>query len=320
MDVDVDTKPKIDLDQLSKIDQQELKPKVKKKRNCSATIEIKKQIIADYESGIRLSRVSEKYGLARTTIWTILKNREKIKAANVATGVRSINRSVEMEEVEKLLLPWITDRLARDEKVTKTIVCETAKNLYKELTKNNSNAEPFKASNGWFDRFKKRTNNFGQDPEKPVVETENSDSFDKDSDNKFDSMDENEQIPYYEGYSSEQVFNCYKINLFWRRMPRKTFLFKDEKAVCGRHAMNDKLTLLFCGNASGDLKIKPLLMYHSEYPRSFKRNKVDKNQLNVMWRSSSQKCITRDSFSGISSLYSLILHFFILYFDHVLIK
>ncbi|XP_053262554.1 tigger transposable element-derived protein 1-like [Podarcis raffonei] len=57
--------------------------------------------------------------------------------------------------------------------------------------------------------------------------------------------------------------------------------------------MKDRLTLLFCANASGDLKIKPLLVYHSENPRAFKKHKVDKEQLSVMWRSNSKAWVTR---------------------------
>jgi hypothetical protein len=61
--------------------------------------------------------------------------------------------------------------------------------------------------------------------------------------------------------------------------------------------MKDRLTLLFCGNASGDCKVKLLLIYHSENLRAFKKHKVQKTQLSVMWRSNSKAWITRECFS-----------------------
>ena len=39
-----------------------------------------------------------------------------------------------------------------------------------------------------------------------------------------------------------------------------------------------------CDNASGDIKVKPLLVYHSDNPRVFRRNNVMKSKLPVMWR------------------------------------
>ena len=42
-------------------------------------------------------------------------------------------------------------------------------------------------------------------------------------------------------------------------------------------------TLLFGGNASGDMKLKPLLVYHSENPRTLKH--IAKGSLPVVWKS-----------------------------------
>jgi len=65
-------------------------------------------------------------------------------------------------------------------------------------------------------------------------------------------------------------------------MPRRTYITEEEKALLGHKPMKDGLTLLLRGNASGDFKIKPLLVYHSENPRVFKKNHVIKSKLPVM--------------------------------------
>ncbi|CAH2248880.1 tigger transposable element-derived 1-like [Pelobates cultripes] len=89
-----------------------------------------------------------------------------------------------------------------------------------------------------------------------------------------------------------EVFNCDETGLFWKRMPKRTFITEEETSLPGHKLMNDRLTLLFCANASGDLKIKPLLVYHSENPRAFKKHKVNKKQLSVVWQSNPKAWVT----------------------------
>lgn len=60
--------------------------------------------------------------------------------------------------------------------------------------------------------------------------------------------------------------------------------------------MKDRLTLVFAANASGDLKIKPLLAYNSETPRAFKNHNVFKSRLSVMWRSNRKAWVTQPIF------------------------
>ncbi|XP_069158862.1 tigger transposable element-derived protein 1-like [Procambarus clarkii] len=61
--------------------------------------------------------------------------------------------------------------------------------------------------------------------------------------------------------------------------------------------MKDRLTLVLCANASGDCKVKPLLVYLSENPRVFKAFKGHKTRLNVMWRSNKRSWVTQIFFS-----------------------
>ncbi|CAH2253845.1 tigger transposable element-derived 1-like [Pelobates cultripes] len=63
-------------------------------------------------------------------------------------------------------------------------------------------------------------------------------------------------------------------------MPKSTFIVEEETSLPGHKPMKDHVILLFCANTSGDPKIKPLLVYHSENPQAFKKHKqylVDNN-------------------------------------------
>ena len=53
--------------------------------------------------------------------------------------------------------------------------------------------------------------------------------------------------------------------------------------IPGYKTAKDRLTLLFGGNASRDMKLKPLLVYHSENPRALRN--IAKGSLPVVWKS-----------------------------------
>ena len=79
-------------------------------------------------------------------------------------------------------------------------------------------------------------------------------------------------------------------------MPRRTHIMKEESTLPGHKPMKGRLALLFCANASGDCKVKSLLVYLSENPRAFKN--ITKNRLGVLWRSNHKAWVTRSLFSG----------------------
>ncbi|BFZ12501.1 hypothetical protein BsWGS_15540 [Bradybaena similaris] len=71
------------------------------------------------------------------------------------------------------------------------------------------------------------------------------------------------------GYTAQQVFNVDETGLFWKRMRNRTYIAK-EKSAPSHKASKERLTLLLGGNAAGDFKLKPLLVYQAENPRALK--------------------------------------------------
>ncbi|BFZ19492.1 hypothetical protein BsWGS_22531 [Bradybaena similaris] len=79
-------------------------------------------------------------------------------------------------------------------------------------------------------------------------------------------------------------------------MSMRTFITQKKKALPGHKSMKERLTLLSCANASGDCKMTPTFVYHSENPHIFKRNNVKTSKLPVMTKSKAKDWVKRAMF------------------------
>ncbi|GFX52451.1 tigger transposable element-derived protein 1 [Trichonephila clavipes] len=59
-------------------------------------------------------------------------------------------------------------------------------------------------------------------------------------------------------YSADQVFNADETGLYWKKLPNRTYIAKDEKTASGHKVSKDRVTLLLCSNASGDRMLRNL--------------------------------------------------------------
>ncbi|CAH2247180.1 tigger transposable element-derived 1-like [Pelobates cultripes] len=233
-----------------------------KRKKEMILLEDKKEIIRKHEGGMRLTDLAKEYGRSASTIGTILKMKEKITGRDAAKGVTRVSkqRRPVLEVVEKMLLLWIEQKQHAGDLVTKAIICEKAKALHAN-------------------HLKQQPETHGEAASSDVAAAE-------------EFVTEFLEVIVSEGYLPQQVFNCNETGLFWKRMPKRTFITEEETSLPGHKPKKDRLTLLFCANASRDLKIKPLLVYHSENPRAFKKHKVNKEQLSVLWQSNPKAWVT----------------------------
>ncbi|GIX82806.1 tigger transposable element-derived protein 1 [Caerostris darwini] len=157
--------------------------------------------------------------------------------------------------MEKLLMVWVTEKQLQGDTLTQTIICEKARAIYGDLLK--------------------------QTPQTSIDEAseEHGEAASSDIKAAEDYIKTFSDLIKAQGYISQQVFNCDETGLFWKKMPNRTYITAEEKMMPGHKPMKDRLTLALCANASGDCKIKPLLVYHSENPRAFKSHKILKEKL-----------------------------------------
>ena len=228
---------------------------------------------------MQVAKIARFYKKSTLTIFTILKKEER-RGLDAAKGVTRISkqRPCVQKDVEKLLLFGFENQLARDA-VTKKLSarwqksCTLTSDLISERPGlSTENDEGFKRSRGWLDNFKRRS---GIHSVVRHGEAESLDSHGAETSSKSFWV-----LP---ARASFQLRWEDERGLFWKEMTEDLHYKRREwNHKLSHKPMKDHLTLLFCANASGD----------SENPRAFKRCKVHKSQLNVMWRSNSKAWVT----------------------------
>ena len=132
-------------------------PKISNKRK-SYTIEEKVLFIELIADGRKTqSEICNEYNISNSTISTILSNKEQILSnykKNDSYALRKRNRGSKFEDMEKLLLDWYKNVKSKNININGVVIRAKANEFATLLNKKHE----FKASNGWFQRFKIRNN------------------------------------------------------------------------------------------------------------------------------------------------------------------
>lgn len=210
----------------------EIDSMAKKKRRTHKlhTIETKMDIIKRSKNGESYASIGRSYDINRSTICSILKNKDKIKeyvenCGNMSSKIVSKRHGIVMDEMEKSLSYWISDQNQKNVPMCTSMIQERALSLHKDWKarlKDDSNTV-FHASNGWFSKFKTR---YSLHNVKFTGE-----SADADGDAAKDFISSLSKIIEDGKYTSSQIFNVDETGLLWKKMPNRTFLSKDESVA-----------------------------------------------------------------------------------------
>lgn len=251
----------------------------------------KMKILDLLESGKTVAEVARKFDVNESTIRSIREKKKEIRISSTHLGqhakfVKTVRGNL-IEKMEEMLMIWLQDMNHRSVPISTAVLRSEGLRIHAHLNQKYQKSEPFNASKGWFERFKTRyeLHNLKFSGESASADHEAAQQF----------LPILQETITEKGYVPDQVFNCDETGLFWKRMPDRTWIAKNEKRSPGFKFAKDRFTVLLCGNASGNLKCKPMLVYRSENPRALKGK--NKDHLPVHWKSNKTAWVTKVNFT-----------------------
>lgn len=233
------------------------------------SLETKIEILDRLRKGDRVVDVAKSYSMNKATIRTIRTNentiRKSVAAGNTTSmGTTSYTRNIAMEKMEKALMLWIEDQTQKRVPINTSAITNKALRIYEKIVEqlpSSSSTEKkpnFLASHGWFvERFKIR-HSLHSLKLKGELASGDVDAAQEYPANFAEIINDNSYTPDH--------FNADESGLFWKKMPERTYVSKLYKSTSGHKAAKDRITILFCSNASGDYIIKPLVITNQKCP------------------------------------------------------
>ncbi|CAB4481139.1 unnamed protein product [Rhizophagus irregularis] len=193
----------------------------------------------------------------RSTVSKIWQNREKWMAvlSTSQTACTFRHRSVQYPELDKALQIWTAQAVTAGLPLTDMILQQKGIELAQML---NIGENQIKFTNGWVYRFKKRNGlqrvKFSGEANSAPIET---------------LPEERVRLrALLAKYDKEDIYNADETGLFFRMEPNQTL---STGAVAGRKMDKSRVSVLFCANATGSHKIRPLLKHLDYYFRTMDR-------------------------------------------------
>ncbi|XP_025243377.1 tigger transposable element-derived protein 6 [Theropithecus gelada] len=256
----------------------------KKRRQFS--LEEKMKVVEAVDSGKRKGDVAKEFGITPSTLSTFLKDRtkfeKKVREASVGPQ-RKRMRSALYDDIDKAVFAWFQEIHAKNILVTGSVIRKKALNLANMLGYDN-----FQASVGWLNRFRDRHGI----ALKAVCREDTDRLMNGLGIDKVNEWHAGEIIKLIADYSPDDIFNADETGVFFQLLPQHTLAAKGDHCRGGKKA-KQRLTALFCCNASGTEKMRPLIVGRSASPRCLKNI----HSLPCDYRANQWAWMTRDLFN-----------------------
>ncbi|KAK3890790.1 hypothetical protein Pcinc_005288 [Petrolisthes cinctipes] len=251
------------------------------------------------EDDAKTCEIVKLLNVPESSVRNIRKKKDEIKAAIKTTtkyfmggaggARRAMHDTTEKNRLhvvtEHYVMKWLARRLRKGASVDGPEIRGRAVAVYQGLCAKHKiqNPAPFIASRGWLHRFKKRCG------VKLAYYQGELASADTTAAQEFPQIAK--AIMEEGGYTPDQVFNCDETGVYWKKSPKATYAHKNLRQAAGTKMTKDRFSVLLCCNASGDFKMKPVIIYKYAKPHSYRH--CDMNNLpNCVWYSNNSGYMT----------------------------
>ena len=226
------------------------------RKRTHLSIEKKAEVIkyAKDHTGVGIRALAESFGIGKTQVSGILKNKETILAAyesNASTSKKP--RLSKYSDVNEKLYEWYTMACSKNIYPGGPQLTAKAKEIAVRLGK-----ADFEGTSGWLSKWKKRYH------VKRVSVCGESGDVCGDTVTSW-----KERLPeILRGYDKRDVFNLDETGCFWRALPDRGFGQKGKQCKGGKKS-KCRFTIAFLVNADGE-KEAPIVIWTSATPRCFR--------------------------------------------------
>ena len=117
----------------------------------SYSIEFKLKVLQEVDKNRKKKDICEEFGIAKSTLSTFIKDRDKLQDLNDVAPTRKRTRTALHSDVDEAVLIWFKQTLAMNVPINGPLLKSKANALAEELGIND-----WEASDGWLHRFKHR--------------------------------------------------------------------------------------------------------------------------------------------------------------------
>ncbi|XP_028659097.1 jerky protein homolog-like [Erpetoichthys calabaricus] len=177
-------------------------------------------------------------------------------------SARKTTKGSKFDDMDRAVFEWFKQKRAEGCPVSGPLLFKKAKWFHCEM----KIPEPFAASQGWLQCFKSRHGIRQLDIQ--------GEKLSSDSDAAALYVMEFKRLVKAHDLSPDQLYNDDETGLYWKVLPSKTLVSKEEKSAPGHKSSKERITVLACANANGSHKLKLVCIGKSKNPRSFKRTQM----------------------------------------------